>query len=112
VTLDSRQAPAVAEMIHRSAIGLDSLMRDPVDRNRQLPCIPLMVVRSAEDIEIPAPELMLREGDSILFAGLSSAIPDQQSILRNLNVLNYVLFGTEVASSWLWRKLTGAEAGL
>jgi voltage-gated potassium channel len=112
VTLDAWQAPAVVETIHRSTIALDSVMRDPVDRERQLPCIPLMLVRGAEDIEMPAPDLMLRAGDSILFAGMSSAIQDQQSILRNLNVLNYVLFGTQVAGSWLWRKLTGAEAGL
>jgi len=112
VTVDSRQAPAVVETIRRSAIGLDSLVRDPGDRNRPMPCVPLMVVRGGEDIESPAGDLMLREGDSILFAGLSSVIPDQRSVLRNLNVLNYVLFGTEVAHGWVWRKLTGARAGL
>jgi voltage-gated potassium channel len=111
VTIDARQASVVVETIHRSAIRLDSVLRDPVNRSRQMPCVPLMLVRGAEVIEIPAPDLALREGDSILFAGQSSVIPDQQAILRNLKVLNYVLFGTEVASSWVWRKLTGAKAG-
>jgi hypothetical protein len=71
-----------------------------------------MVMRGAEAIEMPEAEFELREGDSILFAGLSLAISDQQAILRNLKVLNYVLFGQEVAGSWVWRKLTGADAGL
>ncbi|MGX2041190.1 potassium channel family protein [Methylocaldum sp. MU1018] len=109
VTLDSRQAPAVVETIRRATIRMDTVLRNPADRSRRMPCIPLMVVRGAEEIETPELEFILREGDSILFAGLSSAISDQQSILRNFSVLHYVLFGTEIAHSWVWRKLTGAK---
>ncbi|HYE34777.1 potassium channel family protein [Methylocaldum sp.] len=110
VTLDRQQAPAVVEMIHRFAITLDALLRDSADRDRRMSCVPLMVVRGAEEVEIPAPEFVLREDDRILFAGLSSVVPHQQSILRNPDVLHYVLFGTEVANSWVWRKLAGAKA--
>jgi hypothetical protein len=112
VTIDAQEAPAVVEAIQSASIGLDILLRDPADRTREMPCVPLMVVRDTEAIEMPETGFGLRKGDSILFAGLSSVISDQQAILRNLKVLNYVLFGQEVASSWIWRKLTGADAGL
>lgn len=112
VTIDAREAPAVVETIQSASIGLEVLLRDPADRTREMPCIPLMVMRGAEAIEMPEAEFELREGDSILFAGLSLAISDQQAILRNLKVLNYVLLGQEVAGSWVWRKLTGADAGV
>jgi voltage-gated potassium channel len=113
VVVDSVHAPALVPVLRRTAATLDLLWRDTSNRELSLPCVPLMAVRDEQEIELPEGDFRLREGDQFLFAGLASVIPNQQLILRNINVLDYVLSGKETGGGWLWRKLAGwaAEGG-
>lgn len=108
VAIDRVQAPALLPVLESAAVALDLLARDAADREQALPCVPLMVVREGTEIELPGSDFRIRPGDRILFAGSASVIANQQLLLRNANVLDYVLFGRAAARGWIWRKLAGS----
>jgi Trk K+ transport system NAD-binding subunit len=110
ITVDGNDAPALAAAVRRGPVRLDRLLRAPSDRSRPTNCVPLLAVRRSEEIELPEGDLSIEAGDRLLFAGLAQAREDQQVLLRNENVLDYVLFGRETGGGWLWRKLSGRAA--
>ena len=105
VTLDAGGAQAVVRQLGKTPILLDHLLRDPANRKARMACVPLMLVRGKEVIEMPPLESALREGDRILFGGHGRVIARQELNLRNQNTLNYVLLGTQATDSWLWSKI-------
>lgn len=107
VVVDATHAPALVVALREQAATLDVLLRDASNRGAVLPCVPLLAVREGRNIELPEADLGLREGDEFLFAGIAAVIPNQQLILRNANVLDYVLLGRQTGGGWLWRKLAG-----
>jgi Trk K+ transport system NAD-binding subunit len=106
VTASAGGAPAVhrAILFEGRTITLGDLRRDPGNRETRLACEALYAMHKGKPLVLPADDMALEPGDRVLFAGRRSARTAQWQALRNLNVLEYVLTGTE-AHGWLWRKL-------
>ena len=78
--------------------SLADLARDPADRDRALPALPLMLVRRGEAIDAPAAATELRPGDELLYAGTGWARRAMAETLLNVNTADYVLTGRAPAS--------------
>lgn len=98
-------APYRASVVEGKTLALDCLLRHSSHREEQEACFPLMVLRDQQEIILPAPNLPLLPGDQLLFAGTAEARIRQDLILRNANVLDYVLTGRDIPGGWVWRQL-------
>ncbi len=104
VAFSSHQTEAVWEaMRDGTPIPLQALMRNPVDRNVTLACIPLLLKRSETEILLPEPETLLQPGDKLLFCGERRERSLQALGLYNFNVLNYLLTGQDAPGGSIWR---------
>lgn len=112
VTLNAADAPALHRMavIDGASLDLEVLLRDPSDRERTLPCLPLMLVRDGSETVLPDPDIALRAGDRILFAGRSSARSAQTLACVNAKMAEYVRTGCMPTGS-LWQALGRLRAG-
>lgn len=106
VTLNISEAPSIyrALMEHRE-VGVLDLLRHPSRRDEELPALPLYLHRRDESLELPPDDAKLQPGDQLLFAGLDRARREQQSLLRNDKVRDYVLTGRDQPTGWLWQRL-------
>jgi Trk K+ transport system NAD-binding subunit len=104
VELSHKDAIAVYQaMGQKLDITLRDLIRDPSDRDTELPCIPLLLGNSEAllpDLDTPA-----FPGDRILFCGGKGSRGRQMLALRNLKVLNYLLTGIDSTGGLLWQSL-------
>lgn len=107
VRLNASEAPAVHRllMIAQARVALGILRRDPADRQRSLPLLPLLLVRDGRDQEMPGDDTVLHAGDDLLFAGTRAARFAQNLTLDNQNALDYVVTGDD-AQGLLWRCLS------
>ena len=115
IRLNAGDSPAVHRFLlfEQATMALDSLRRDPADRQEWLALLPLLLVRDGCDDELPADATILQAGDEVLFAGTRAAKAAQNLTLDNRTVLDYVLTGQDTPG-WLWgllkkRKSTGAN---
>jgi hypothetical protein len=90
----------------KTEVQLELFRYDPLCREAQLPCMPLLVVRNGLEIELPGWELTLLPGDEILFAGAPGVDEIQESILRMPHLLHRMLYGEAKYDSWIWKKLS------
>jgi Trk K+ transport system NAD-binding subunit len=106
VTLNISDAPSIYHLLmdHGHATVGD-LQRLPANRDERLACVPLLLKRTDEYVELPGDGLALQPGDQLLFAGRSWAREQQQSLLRSDKVRDYVLTGRDPPVSWLWQRL-------
>jgi Trk K+ transport system NAD-binding subunit len=104
--LTEAEAPGLLGLMARSArpILIGEILRDIVDRT-PLACVPLMLVRGAEHVEIPEADHALRPGDEILFAGKTEARRQLSRTLGNANTAGYVVTGRDDAISLIGRLL-------
>lgn len=104
VELNISGAPAIHHglMVENLEVCVGELTRDSGNRERALPCVPLLLMRGTETIVMPETELPLKPGDHILFAGRRFARDAQWLFLRNLNVRDYVLTGRDIPGGWIW----------
>ena len=87
-------------------ITLDELVRDPVDRDRRLACVPL-VLQSGERVAIlPEPTSPVRPGDQILFCGTPRAYRHLDATLHNEYTLRYLITGRDEPRGWIMQWLT------
>ena len=84
-------------------VTLQAFMRNPVDRDEGLPCIPLLLKRGEETTLLPEPETLLQLGDHLLFCGERRALNLQALGLYNFNVLSYLLTGKDAPGGKVWR---------
>lgn len=83
-------------------VTISSLMRDPTQRDRMLPVVPLVLERSGELTLMPAPAIELRPHDEVLFAGSLASRPLQELTVAFDHVLEYVLTGREPPQGLVW----------
>jgi Trk K+ transport system NAD-binding subunit len=105
-TLDRREAPALVRWLRTGPATLGDMLRSPIDRDRRLDVVPLLVLRGDETTLAPGDEVRLEPGDRILFAGRPR---DHRALLDTMTidyVSEYVLRGRRVPSGWLWRRLS------
>lgn len=107
VEINTAGAPAIHRglMLENLSIAVDSLTRDPANREQRLPCIPLLMVRAADTTVTPGDDIILQPGDHILFAGQRGARDAQWLTLSNINTRDYVLTGRDIPGGWVWEKI-------
>lgn len=89
----------------RRDIRLWHLLCDPQDRHRELPCMPLLLVRGEEEKLLPDMQESLQIGDTLLFcAGLGTENRIAWTV-GNSNVLEYIETGEERPDGYVWRWL-------
>ena len=105
VRLTDQEAPALRSWLASGTATLGSLLRNPEDRDDPLHAVPLIVLRDRDATLAPADDFVLRPGDELLFAGWAAARRALSTILLVDGVVEYVLTGRRVPSSWLLRTL-------
>ena len=108
VQLTPQEAPAATEWLVSRAARLGDLLRNPEDRDEPLHAVVLLVLRGNEAILAPDDDFVLAQGDELLLAGWPAARRALGIILEVDAVLEYVVTGRRVPSSWIWRKLSPA----
>ena len=104
--IDSDSALAVSgALAHGRVVHLSDLTRDPRDRERVLPIIPLMIIRHGARMMLPPLDTHLKVTDRVLFCGKRSAADRMGWTLQNYYALDYVLTGENKPRSWFWRSL-------
>jgi Trk K+ transport system NAD-binding subunit len=105
VRLHASRSPAVGRWLAGGRARLGDLLRDPDDRDRPLAAVALLVARGREHTLTPDDDFVLADGDEILFAGDPLARRELDTTLLVDGVLDYVVTGHYVPSSWVWRRL-------
>jgi Trk K+ transport system NAD-binding subunit len=104
VKIDSEQAYAVLPALERGAVlTLKNLCRNPRERKRLLPCVPLMLARGSSRQLLPPSETRLKSGDRLLFCGRHNAQASMEWTLQNVHLLNYILTGGSRPQGVAWR---------
>jgi voltage-gated potassium channel len=105
VRLTSQEAPALRRWLASGQARLGDLLRNPENREEPLHATVLLVLSDGEAVLAPGDDHVLRPGDELLFAGWAAARRALGTILLVDSVLEYVVSGRRVPSSWLWRRL-------
>ena len=106
VKVSAVSAPAVMAMFEQDmTVKLQALMKNSRDRRRSLPCFPLLHRRDDVLVMLPGELIELQPGDEVLFCGLSSAKGRMEWILKNYNILYYILTGEDPSFNLLSRIL-------
>jgi voltage-gated potassium channel len=108
--LTPQEAPALGSWLASGEARLGQLLRNPEDRDEPLHTVVLLVMRGGEAILAPDDDFVLRSGDELLLAGWAAARRALDTILLVDGVLEYVVTGRRVPSSWIWRRLSTAGA--
>jgi Trk K+ transport system NAD-binding subunit len=104
--LGTLEAPAVAAALAAGRdIRLRHLLCEPQARDERLPCVPLALLRAGAASFLPAEDLRLELGDSVLFAARPGVAARMEWVLGAANVLEYVESGAEFPDAWLFRWL-------
>jgi len=111
VTLNISEAPAIYRLLMQGGhVRAGDLSRKPAQRDERLALVPLMLQRADAAVELPDEDFELKPGDQLLFAGRGEARDRQQLLLHNEAVRDYVVTGTDTATSWLWQRLRAGRS--
>jgi hypothetical protein len=105
VRLNRQEAPALGAWLASGSARLGDLLRNPEDRGEPLRALVLLVLRNGEATLAPDDDFVLEAGDELLLAGRPAARRALGTVLFVEAVLEFVLTGRRVPSSWIWRKL-------
>lgn len=104
IEVDETNAPAIYETINENlSVTIESLGRDPRNRDARLKCLPLMIKHNQSQTLLPEEDTKLSIGDQILFCGHESASKNMIYITQNYNALSYIRTGEEPASGKIWQ---------
>ncbi len=103
LTINSEQTPSFYCGRNTGKIYLKDLFRDPRNREKYLPCIPMMLRRGYDNILLPEDDTKIKDGDRLMFCGQNEARQQMQWTVQNDDVLMYVLTGEEHPSGYLWK---------
>jgi voltage-gated potassium channel len=108
--LTHSEAPALAGWLASGEAKVTDLLRNPDDRDQQLPAVCLLVVRDDEALLLPDEHFVARHGDELLFAGDASALRSLSTTALLDATAEYVLYDRHIPSSWVWRRFTRKRA--
>ena len=114
--LTQTRAPGLIDAMARfkRPATVRDLRRDITNRNAYSKCLPLLLVRAGDPIELPDDGVELAIGDEILFAGSADAERQMVQMLRNANTAEYIITGYDRSRSAVVRSLdrqNRADAG-
>ncbi len=89
-------------------VTLDDLLRDPVNRDRHLACLPLVIRSGQKPTIMPALATAVQPGDQILFCGTAGSLRLLDATLNNEYTLRYLISGIDqprgFVMQWLKRR--------
>lgn len=104
ITIDAAHAPAIENMLSCGVqVTLDSITRDPSNREETLDLVPLLLLRGNKPMLQPESYIPLMHGDQILLCGQPSAKEALPLTLCNHKALSYIIDGKEIADGFIWR---------
>lgn len=104
VTINANNTIAVSEYIEGGVlVKLQNLMQDPANREKNLELVPLLLVRSGVSHLVPDHDMVVLDGDCILFCGTYDAKTTLPASMNNTKTFNYIMNGLEVPDSIVWR---------
>jgi voltage-gated potassium channel len=104
VTINATNASAVSEYIESGMlVKLQNLMQDPANREKNLKLVPLLLVRDDVSYLVPDQDMVVQDGDCILFCGTYDAKTALPASINNTKSFNYIMNGLEVPDSIVWR---------
>ncbi len=74
-------------------VTLGDIMKNRLDREYTLNLVPLLHIGQSEKTLLPRDDLILQEGDKLLFCGQVGVRHSLEWTLQNINVLEYLLTG-------------------
>ncbi|WP_028456317.1 NAD-binding protein [Chitinilyticum litopenaei] len=86
-------------------LRLGDLLRDPVDRERSLDCLPLLYQYGGHHIALPQPSQQLQLGARLLFVGTPRAQREMQWALQNPTLMDYLRTGEDPPRGSVFRWL-------
>jgi Trk K+ transport system NAD-binding subunit len=106
VRVTPERSPALwAALREGLSVTLADLARDPRERDRTLPCLPLLLLRGSRETLLPAGEEALMLGDIVLLCGGWGVASEMGWTQSNLNALTYVVTGEQRPAGYVWRWL-------
>jgi Trk K+ transport system NAD-binding subunit len=110
--IDNNHAGAIMDMLGSGQdIELKDLFRNPRDRDKMLPAIPLLMYHKGERILLPSKDNKISKGDKILWCGRYSVQSNMEWTLFHPVALEYVLTGEVKPRSWVWQRLCKKRSG-
>ena len=107
LAVGSKMTPALAEYLNAGGrYTVAHLVADPDDRSRRIPIMVLLVRRGNKNIQLPGSDFPIQAGDKLLLAGTADSKHHLEQVLRNQNMLTYVLTGQQTNGGAVWRWLT------
>ena len=104
VSINATNASAVSEYIESGMlVKLQNLMQDPANREKNLKLVPLLLVRDDVSYLVPDRDMVVLDGDCILFCGTYDAKTALPASINNTKSFNYIMSGLEVPDSIVWR---------
>lgn len=107
LSVGAKLSPALAEYLDAGGrYSVAHLVADPDDRSRRMPIMVLLVRRGNKNIQLPGEDFLIECGDKLLLAGTADSKHHLNQVLRNQNMLTYVLTGQQTNGGAVWRWLT------
>ncbi|PCJ87637.1 MAG: potassium transporter TrkA [Thiotrichaceae bacterium] len=107
VDIGKDKTPAIAQALgYGRRIQLKHIISNPVDHDKSLPCIALLLKRGDELILLPESDTEFKAFDQILFCGLRKVKHTMSATLKDLSILNYVMTSKSEPQSYIWKKIT------
>jgi Trk K+ transport system NAD-binding subunit len=110
IRLTPQEAPAVGGWLAGGDARLGTMLRNPEARDESLHAVVLLVLRDSEVTLAPDDDFLLRPGDELLIVGRPAARRALTTLLMVEGVIEYVVTGRRVPSSWIWRRLSSSAA--
>jgi voltage-gated potassium channel len=112
--VSERSAGAViALQQRRMTVTLGDVLRNHLNRERHLACVPLVLTRDGTPHVLPDLSRVLRPGDTILFCGTHHAERLLDAALNNVYTLQYLITGVQEPRGyfmrWLARRMTPGQ---
>ncbi|MDX2156670.1 MAG: NAD-binding protein [Hyphomicrobiaceae bacterium] len=107
--VSSEATPGLTNVLRGQAVPvtISDLHRSTSNRDEQTRCTALLLQRDGQVLDLPPGETVIRAEDHLLFAGTADAQNDQRSVLRNVNIAEYVLAGRGSLGGSVWRWAAG-----
>lgn len=107
VNITKENAPAIAQALgYGRRMLLKHIIQAPASRQRDLPCIALIMKRGDELNLLPEEDMELKAFDQLLFCGLDKVEDTMYSTLNDLSTLNYIMTSKNEPQSYIWKNIS------
>lgn len=106
ISITRDETPALYDALKEGQeLKIGHLLRDPQERSRFLPCVPLFIIRDQQEIMLPQEDEPLYCEDRLLMCAKQEGERQIGWTLSNRNALDYVITGDEHPDGFIWRWL-------